>query len=384
MERFWDLRRAHKKAWFGVWILVLVAVLAVLQWRFGDGTPIRTRVLGAQAKKPDTTPPSVSIAFPAPGGVYGLLSWGCASGSGVCGSSSDATGVARVEVAVRQQTGGKYWDGSAFASTPIQWLPAQGTTSWRFTLPIPQAEDSYVASVRATDTVTPVAAANTSTPVSVTFRVDRTAPTDPPTFTKTPDEVTFETKAQFNYLHAEAAKFECTLDGTLPSCGPQGLEFKNLDPGTHTFTVVAVDVAGNRSPATSWTWTILINQGVGISGNPVGPLSPGINVPLNLRISNPYNFTIRLLTVDVTVGTSSTNSCRVADNFDQPTRRAFTLSTPALIPAHGTAFLTDVRPSQDIWPADWPIVKMNNTAVNQDACKNATFTLSYSGTATKP
>jgi hypothetical protein len=26
---------------------------------------------------------------------------------------------------------------------------------------------------------------------------------------------------------------------------------------------------------------------------------------------------------------------------------------------------------------------MNNTTGNQDACKNATFTLSYSGTATK-
>ena len=364
MERLRDLRRVHKKAWFGVWILVLVAVLTGAQWRFGGNNPIVARVLGAQAKKPDVTPPAVSISFPANNGVYGPSTW-----AGVVrGSASDATGVNNVEV--------RLGNGA--------WVAASGTTSWSWPLSLPTAEGLYTVAARATDTASP--AAITSNPVSATFRVDRTAPTTAPIFTKTPDDVTFETRAQFNYLHGEApVTFECALDGATPmACAPSGIEYKNLSAGTHHFTVIAIDAAGNRSPAASWSWTVLLKKVFGISGSPIGPLYPDKTVPLDLRISNPYNFAMQVLTIDVTVKTSSADGCPVADNFEGPLTGRFTLSTPAVVPASSGAFLTDLRPSPEVWPADWPSITMKDTSANQDACKNATFTLSYSGTATKP
>src|SRR2546421_12169745 len=119
MRRFWDLIRAHKKVSFGVWILVLVAVVTAAQWQFGAGNGILTQVLGAQAKKPDVTPPSVSISFPVNNGVYGPATW---TGS-VVGSASDATGVAKVEV--RPGSG--------------SWATASGTTSWSSPLTLPAA-----------------------------------------------------------------------------------------------------------------------------------------------------------------------------------------------------------------------------------------------------
>src|SRR2546421_5189547 len=102
MRRFRDLIRAHKKFSFSVWILVLVAALAGAQWQLaGDNSKLRTQVLGASAKKPDITPPVVSVSFPAAGGVYGPATW---AGS-VSGSASDATGVKTVEV----KFGGNAW-----------------------------------------------------------------------------------------------------------------------------------------------------------------------------------------------------------------------------------------------------------------------------------
>src|SRR5437867_5169834 len=136
MRRFWDLIRAHKKVSFGVWILVLVAVVTAAQWQFGSGNPILTQVLGAQAKKPDVTPPSVPITFPVNGGVYGPTSWLGA----VRGSASDSSGVKSVEVQV---------DGGA-------WGPASGTTSWSRALALPGA-GQHTVSVRATDGATPSA-----------------------------------------------------------------------------------------------------------------------------------------------------------------------------------------------------------------------------------
>src|SRR3954463_13721779 len=92
MRRFRDLSKA-KKARFGVGSLALVAVITGAQWQLGGSNPILTQVLGAQAKKPDVTPPTVSVSFPANGGVYGPNSW---VGT-VSGSASDASGVNSVQ-----------------------------------------------------------------------------------------------------------------------------------------------------------------------------------------------------------------------------------------------------------------------------------------------
>lgn len=360
-------RRTWGKARIALGVLVLAGASAGGLKLASHESKLDAQVLGAAANKPDTTPPAVSVTFPAHNGVYGPATWGTGSAQG---SASDTTGVKTVEV--------KFGSGL--------WGLASGTTTWSSPLELPVAEGLYTVSVRATDTVTPASVANTSSPVVVSFRVDRTAPAAP-VLTNTPDDPTIETKAQFNYRAESGATFACTLDGTPSTCGPQGLEYKNRAPGTHTFTVWAVDAAGNRSAPTSYSWTIVLDLAFGINGDAMAPVYPGGSSPLNLRISNPYNFSIKVFTVDVTIGSTST-ACTVNANFDQPTRRRFTLTTAAVIPGNSSRFLNDLRPDQvtnpPIWPADWPTIAMTNTAINQDSCKGTSFTLSYTGTATKP
>jgi|SRR5581483_988757 len=378
MRRFWDLMKAHKKTSLGAWILVLVAVANGAQWQLGGTNPILTQVLGAQAKKPDVTPPSVSISFPADNGVYGPASW---AGT-LSGSASDATGVAKVEVAVQQQVGGKFWTGSAFANSSQVWLSAAGTTSWQLPLTLPSAEGSYIVSVQATDTATP--ASNTSSPVTATFRVDRTAPATP-AFTKTPDDPTFDTKAQFTWRDAETGvTFACSLDGATPAaCDPSGIQLKNLAIGTHTDSVWAVDAAGNRSgqPAT-FSWTILENKSFGISGNLTQALYPGVSRPLDLVLANPYNFAITVTSVTVTVDPATTkttggpNPACVGPTNLRVTQQ---LTGPATLAANATKSLSQLG----VAPANWPQLLMPDLPTNQDDCKNTTFKLSYAGTAQK-
>jgi hypothetical protein len=282
-------------------------------------------------------------------------------------------------VAVQQQTGGKYWTGSGFSSPSIVWL-ASGTASWSQTLPLPALDGAYTVSVKATDTATP--ASNTSIPLTATFRVDTVAP-PAPTFTKTPEDPTFETKAQFNYRDTEAGVlFVCGLDSATPNrCAAAGIEFKNLAVGTHTFTLWAVDAAGNRSASgTTWSWTILENKAFGISGTLSPQLYPGVKLPLDLNLTNPYNFTIRVtsLTVQVTgPRPTGTTACR-ADVKASGTTAGLALDIPANQSRQLSSFA-----SLASWPEGWPQIDMENTNQNQDACKNTTFTLGYSGTATK-
>ena len=58
-----------------------------------------------------------------------------------------------------------------------------------------------------------------------------------------------------------------------------------------------------------------------------------------------------------------------------------------MIPANSTRSLSSLTypasPSK-VRPEQWPQVEMPNLDMNQDGCKATTFTLSYSGTATKP
>src|SRR5438874_9989452 len=82
------------KVWVGSGLALAVGVVGAVQL-LDDDSVLRTQVLGATAKKPDVTPPSVSIAFPAANGVYGPGTW-----LTVRGTASDATGVQSVAVRI--------------------------------------------------------------------------------------------------------------------------------------------------------------------------------------------------------------------------------------------------------------------------------------------
>jgi len=110
----------------------------------------------------------------------------------------------------------------------------------------------------------------------------------------------------------------------------------------------------------------------------IGPLSPGMAVPLNLALTNPHRF--NLVVADLNVEIRQVESPNAG--ADRPcTARDFIVSqispTEALIvPARESPTLSTLGLPQ----GSWPRVGMRDTESNQDGCKGARITLEYSGT----
>jgi hypothetical protein len=91
---------------------------------------------------------------------------------------------------------------------------------------------------------------------STAVTVDNTPPPSP-TLTSTPSSPTGATSATFEFTDSDPeASFECSLDGGGYSGCTSPHSYSGLADGAHTFSVRAVDAAGNQSAATSHTWTV--------------------------------------------------------------------------------------------------------------------------------
>ena len=216
-----------------------------------------------------------------------------------------------------------------------------------------------------------------------TWTISETPPPPPPTITSGPDGSTTSTDATFQFSVADGAAAECRLDDGLwlPCSSP--VVFVGLSVGTHVFCVSAIAPDGTVGPETCRTWTITsgaTEEPTGaftMSGSLPGVLVPGSGATLPLTVTNPYDFPLRVWSLRVTVlaATSQpgcdgvanlqvTQSNAASGVFRSPSPR----SVRVTLPAQG---------------ATAPVVTMRDLPTNQDACKNATFTLSYSGTGTR-
>jgi chitodextrinase len=75
--------------------------------------------------------------------------------------------------------------------------------------------------------------------------------------TSTPPLSTAETTATFSFTASEPATFQCSLDGADWQTCSSPVTFSNLATGPHTFSVFAVDRAGNADPTpASFAWEI--------------------------------------------------------------------------------------------------------------------------------
>jgi hypothetical protein len=90
-----------------------------------------------------------------------------------------------------------------------------------------------------------------------TVTVDGTPP-PAPTISGAPADPTNSSSASFAFADGDAtATFRCLLDGEAAySACASPKSYAGLTAGAHTFTVKAVDAAGNESPAVSRGWTI--------------------------------------------------------------------------------------------------------------------------------
>jgi DNA-binding beta-propeller fold protein YncE len=106
----------------------------------------------------------------------------------------------------------------------------------------------------------------------------------PPIRLKGPARASTSQAATFRWSRADArtSGFRCRLDrGRFTRC-KSGIAYKQLRPGTHTFTLIALDAAGRRSAAAkgntkssppSWSWTVA--KARSIPGNVPPPPNPG-------------------------------------------------------------------------------------------------------------
>ncbi len=159
---------------------------------------------------------------------------------------------------------------------------------------------------------------------------------------------------------AAASAGSVVLLGRFSSCGP----------------TQCADLSGDGA--------VMVHPGDGsyrhlvLSGRPERALTPGANVPINLRLTNPNSFAVTARNLTVRIGdieaprATSTRPCS-ADDFtiaQSPDRLTLVLR----------ARQTTTLGARSVRRADWPWVRMINRGANQDGCKAASVTLHYTAT----
>lgn len=114
----------------------------------------------------------------------------------------------------------------------------------------------------------------------------------------------------------------------------------------------------------------------GVSGELGRTLRPGTGGPLNLVLTNPHRFDVRVRSLVVELRARTTKpGCSGRGNY---AITQFQGRYP-LVLSPGSTPLSTLRPDS----ATWPRVAMRDLPVNQDACRGARLSLAYSGRATR-
>ncbi len=330
----------------------------------------------------DTLAPTTFISYPTEGLTLGSGDWGarCPARAAICGTAKDAHGVRSVQLSI-QRNGGGWWGGGAFDQQSESFKTAltsseRDSTRWSYALALP-ADGLYTVHVRATDD-----AGNTTSAAgqaSAQFTIDTTSP-PAPAITAKPDATTTSRSATFSFTDAEhGARLLCRRDaGRFGSCAsPQS--YSSLALGSHRFEVEAADAAGNVSSPTGYSWTVAKAVETGgkpftVTGNASGALAPGLSRTLAITVVNPNSVPIEVSALTVTVAAGSSNS-----GCDGPTN--LQLTQPNVSSANPLAIAANASVALPAGAVSAPVVLMRDLPVNQDACKNASFTFTYSGSA---
>jgi hypothetical protein len=325
----------------------------------------------------DTTAPSPTITFPSDGGFYNAAGWaeGCAP-AGVCGKAKDTQGVTSVVVSIRQGAG-NWWGGSSFNKTSETFnaatveSPGAKSSTWRYPIALPPA-GSYTVHVRASDEAGNATSAGSQ--AASAFTIKTSAP-PAPTIQSGPEQETSEKSATFAFGDSEAGvSFLCAKDEAkfTPCTSPK--TYETVSQGDHTFSVQARDAAGNVSAAAQYAWSVFTKT-FSIEGKLAGTLAPGVSQPLALTITNPNSKPIVVTGLQVTVAPGSTKAgCDGPTNL-QVTQSNASSSNTFTVPAKGG------KATVPVGGVSAPQVLMKNLPTNQDACKGASFTFAYSGSA---
>ena len=232
-------------------------------------------------------------------------------------------------------------------------LVVQTVTTANFTLSASPSSQSTVQGRQATYTVTATPSGGFTGSVSLTAGGLPTGATA--SFSPNPVNVT------------STAAVNSMLTITTSSSTPTG-----------SYNITITGTSGSISRTTSVTLTVTPVVPFSISGSLTDTLYPGRQSPLNLTLTNPYNFTLHVTNLTVSITGTSNSSCAVSGAFNNFTVTQFSGTYPLTLGANQTTSLS----AMSIPQARWPQVNMLNTSFNQDACKGVTLNLSYSGSGT--
>jgi hypothetical protein len=116
-----------------------------------------------------------------------------------------------------------------------------------------------------------------------------------------------------------------------------------------------------------------------ISGDLSGALAPGVSLPLDLQLTNPNNKPVSVGNLSVSIQEVRRTATAVARGLpcsgSDYAVTQYAGPYPLTVPTQSTRSLSQLG----VPPAQRPQVSMVNRPVNQDGCKGATVTLSYSG-----
>lgn len=170
-----------------------------------------------------------------------------------------------------------------------------------------------------------------------------------------------------------------TVPGTS-SAGTLTIQATGVKEGTYSLTITGSGTISGSSVSRSASVSLVVQKSSGfqITGNLGAQLYPGVKRPLNLSLSNPESFDVKVTSLSVALeeGTSKAG-CSGTQNFNVTQVPA--ARYPITLPAGQTRTLTQLGVSD----ADKPQVEMLNRPWNQDACKGASIVLDYSGSAGK-
>jgi hypothetical protein len=217
-----------------------------------------------------------------------------------------------------------------------------------------------------------------------------TVDTVPPAiqFTQTPPDPDSSATAHFAWTQLPADPnfdhYECSKEnGAFVAAGcasPFVVDTSNN--GQHQFAVRAVDKAANGTQI-SYTWKVEKGsiQDFTISGNAQGTLYPGgASGPINLLFNNPNSVAVIVTSLTVTkLSLNAPNAtiahpCTLSDFAVTQFSGAYGFTIPV-----GASSLQSV--GFTLGSGTWPTVRVLETGLNQDGCKGATITLSYTGSA---
>ena len=199
----------------------------------------------------DTQQPNSQITFPVDGGNYNSATFtgGCGTVAGdICGTAADplkngsASGVALVEISIKQASSTKYWDGIGFnnlTETFVAAATSDGWAHWSYNFGTP-AEGQYTIHSRTTDAAGNVETSfDTATFNEVHLNIDNTAPSSLVGFPA-------------NGANLTSTAYNAGCGGVTPDvCGSA------TDPGTSPSGLDKVEVAIQRANGQYWngvTW----------------------------------------------------------------------------------------------------------------------------------